>query len=149
MAVSSSSSTIDTLSGFCRRELAAVESYRQGLSSLPAGAHTTVLATCLRSHEERAELFKSRLRSLQAEPPSSAGILGAFVKALESAAAAISLRVAIAALKEEEDRLTRHYRAHLIETDLESQRLMDRDVVPAQLETQRLIHAERSRAARA
>ena len=140
MAVSPSSSSIDALNGFCRRELAAVESYRQGLSSLPAGAHTGTLATCLRSHEQRAEFFKSRIRSLHAEPPSSAGMLGAFVKAVESAAAAISLRIAIAALEEEEDRLLRHYRAHLIEADLESQQLMEREIVPAQLETQRMIH---------
>jgi hypothetical protein len=59
---------------------------------------------------------------------------------VESAAAAISLRMAIAALEEEEDRLMRHYRAHLIEADLESQWIMEQEVVPAQLETQRLIH---------
>ena len=56
MAVSRST-TIDVLAGFCRRELGAVESYRKALSSLPIGSHTSVLAACLRSHEQHAEFY--------------------------------------------------------------------------------------------
>jgi len=139
MAVSPSSSIIDSLAGFCRRELRAVESYRQALSSLPPGDHTSVLATCLRSHESRAEFFKSRIRWLHAEPPNSAGVLGAVVKVLESAAAAISLRAALATLEEEEERLSRYYRTHLVGVDLETQQLLQEQVVPTQFETHKLI----------
>ena len=148
MAVSSNaalSSFIEALSGFCRRELAAVESYRQALSSLPPGPQTNVLATCLRSHEERAEFFKSRIRSLHAEPPTSAGVLGAVVKMLEGAAAAISPRIAIATLQEEEERLLRHYRTHLLDADVESQQLMQERVIPAQFDTHRLLSDLRQR----
>ncbi|HVJ17104.1 MAG TPA: demethoxyubiquinone hydroxylase family protein [Polyangiaceae bacterium] len=148
MGVSSSASFsafIEALAGFCRRELAAVEIYRQALSSLAPGTQTSVLATCLRSHEERAEFFKSRIRSLHAEPPASAGVLGALVKVLEGAAAAISPRMAIATLQEEEDRLLRHYRTHLLDADVESQQLMQERVIPAQFQTHRLLSELRQR----
>ena len=148
MAVSPSSATIDALIGFCRRELAAVESYRQSLSSLNPGTYTPVLAKCLRSHEQRAEFFKSRLRALQAEPPPSAGMLGTFMRIVEGAAAAISPRVAIAALQEEEELLLRHYRGHVGDLDSESQQEIRRSAMPAQLETQTLMndlrHGERA-----
>ena len=136
---------IEALAGFCRRELAAVETYRQALRTLAPSSQTNVLSTCLRSHEERAEFFKSRIRSLHAEPPTSAGVLGTLVKMLEGAAAAISPRMAIATLEEEEDRLLRHYRTHLLDADLESQQLMQERVIPAQFETHRLISELRRR----
>lgn len=133
------SSTIDALTGFCKRELAAVESYRTALESPALRVHTNALGTCLRSHEQRAEFFKSRIRALHAEPPSSAGVLGAFGKFMESAAAAIGRRMALAALEEAEDRLVRHYQAHLLDVDPESQELMQAQVIPAQFETHRLL----------
>jgi hypothetical protein len=139
MGTARSSSSVEALAGFCRRELAAVESYRQALSSLTTGAHSADLAKCLRSHEERAESFKAQIRFLHAEPPSSAGVRGAVVKMLESAAAAISVRFALAALQEEEDRLLRHYRSHQLDVDVDSQHLLQEHVIPAQFETHRLV----------
>ncbi len=139
VASSSTGSSVDVLSSLCRRELALVESYRQALSSNNLRTQAPTLATCLRSHEQRAELLKSRIRALHAEPPDSAGALGALVRMVEGAAAAIGARAALFALEEEEDRGLRHYRAQLPAVDAESRLRLQEQLVPAQAETHRLI----------
>src|SRR5436190_22737432 len=103
-AWSSPGSSVDVLCALCRRELAAIESYRQALNSSNLQSHAGPLATCLRSHEQRAEFLKARIRELHAAPPNSAGARGTFVKMVEGAAAAIGPKVAIMALEDEEDR---------------------------------------------
>ena len=102
-ATAGNGATIDVLTTLCRRELAFVESYRQALNALSLREHSAELATCLRSHEQRAELLKSRIRALHAEPPATGGVLGAVAKLLEGAAAAIGEKAGIMALEEEED----------------------------------------------
>ncbi len=132
-------SNVDVLCTLCRRELALVESYRQALSSDNLREHAAELATCLRSHEQRAELLKSRIRALHAEPPDSAGARGALVRMVEGAAAAFGARAAIFALEEEEERELRHYRGKVEALDPDSRQLLQEQVVPAQVETHRMI----------
>jgi len=138
-ATAGNGATIDVLTTLCRRELAFVESYRQALNALSLREHSAELATCLRSHEQRAELLKSRLRVLHAEPPASGGVLGAVAKLLEGAAAAIGEKAGIMALEEEEDRGLRGYRSNFEKMDAESRTLIARELAPAQFETHRII----------
>ena len=131
-------SSIDLLTALCRRELAFVENYRRALNAPSLGNQVGALSTCLRSHEERAEHLKSRLRALQAEPPSSGGVFGAFAKLLERAAAAFGERAGILALDEEEERGMKAYRADLGGVDPESRALIEQKLAPLQTETYRI-----------
>lgn len=138
-AHSGNGSSIDVLSALCRRELAFVESYRRALNAPSLAAHASTLRSCLRSHEDRAEQLKSRIRALKAEPPSSGGVLGAVAKLLEGAAAAISERAGILALEEEEDRGSKSYRADFSAMDPESRELIERRLAPLQADTHRIM----------
>ena len=138
-ASSENSSNIDVLMALCRRELAFVESYRRALSAPSLSDHASTLSACLRSHEDRAEQLKSRLRAMKAEPPNSGGVLGAVAKLLEGAAAAFGERAGILALEEEEERGTKSYRANFSAMDSESRALIEQRLAPLQAETQRLM----------
>ncbi len=139
MAATENSSSIDVLMALCRRELAFVESYRRALLAPSLRDHFSTLSACLRSHEDRAEQLKSRLRALRAEPPASGGVLGAVAKLLEGAAAAFGERAGILALDEEEERGTKSYRADFSAMDPESRALIEQRLAPLQAETQRLM----------
>jgi hypothetical protein len=138
-AHSGNGSSIDVLSALCRRELAFVESYRRALEAPSLRAYASTLSSCLRSHEDRAEQLKSRIRALKAEPPSTGGVLGAVAKLLEGAAAAISERAGILALGEEEERGSKSYRADFSAMDPESRELIERRLAPLQADTQRIM----------
>jgi hypothetical protein len=136
---SGNGSSIDVLTALCRRELAFVESYRRALGAPSLSEHASALSACLRSHEDRAEQLKSRLRALKAEPPTSGGLLGAVAKLLEGAAAAFGERAGILALEEEEVLGSRGYRANFSAMDPESRALIEQRLAPLQAETHRIM----------
>ena len=138
-ASSGNGSSIDVLMALCRRELAFVESYRRALGAASLSDHASVLSACLRSHEDRAEQLKSRLRALKAEPPSSGGLLGAVAKLVERAAAAFGERAGLLALEEEEELGSKGYRADFSALDPESRTLIEQRLAPLQAETQRVM----------
>lgn len=147
VATSGNSSSIDILTALCRRELAFVESYRRALDAPSLAAHVEVLRTCLRSHEERAEQLKSRLRALNAAPPTSGGLLGAIAKLVEGAAATFGEKPGLLALEEEEELGSKSYRANMSALDPESRALIEQRLAPLQAETQRLMSELKSKKA--
>jgi hypothetical protein len=80
-----------------------------------------------------------RIRFFRAQPPDSAGVRGAVAKLAEGAAAAIGYQLGIAAVEDEEVRLTRLYLSRVLELDADSRKLMQKEIIPAQFETQRAV----------
>ena len=72
-------------------------------------------------------------------PPASSGVWGAFARTVEGTAAALGERAAILALEEGEDHGLAEYRAHAGELDAESKALVLQRLLPAQLETHRIV----------
>lgn len=130
---------IDRLSSFCRGEISAVETYSQALSSGVLARHAARLRLCQSSHEARVELLAEQIAALGGTPPTSSGAWGAFAKVVEGAAAAVGERAAIAALEEGEDHGLNEYRTHTADLDIESQALVLQRLLPAQLETHRIV----------
>ena len=50
--------TVDTLNGFLRGEISAVETYRQALDKLQTSSSRVQLEQCRRSHEQRVERLR-------------------------------------------------------------------------------------------
>ena len=132
-------SVIDRLSSFCRGEISAVETYDQVLNSGALVRHGQELRLCRSSHEARVELLAGRISALGGMPPASSGAWGTFARAVEGAAAAIGERAAILALEEGEDHGLNEYRVHATELDADSQTLVIQRLLPAQLETHRIV----------
>jgi len=130
---------IDRLSSFCRGEIAAVETYNQALTSGALVRHNDRLRLCQSSHEARVELLADQISALGGTPPTSSGAWGAFAKAIEGAASAVGERAAIAALEEGEDHGLNEYRTRTGDLDIESQALVLQRLLPAQLETHRIV----------
>jgi demethoxyubiquinone hydroxylase (CLK1/Coq7/Cat5 family) len=138
-AVPSRADVTDRLSSFYRGEISAVETYDQALQSGTLARHGAQLRLCRSSHQARVELLADAIRALGARPPSSSGIWGAFARAIEGTAAALGERAAILALEEGEDHGLGEYRAHAGELDVASEALVLQRLLPAQLETHRIV----------
>ena len=130
---------IDRLSSFCRGEIAAVETYNQALTTGALNRHNDRLRLCQSSHEARVELLADQISALGGTPPTTSGVWGAFAKAIEGAASAVGERAAIAALEEGEDHGLNEYRTRTGDLDIESQALVLQRLLPAQLETHRIV----------
>ena len=131
--------TIDQLNSFLRGELSAVETYDQALAKLQDFPQRSTLQQCERSHAERARLLAEEVRRLGGEPSDSAGVWGAFAKAVEGTAAALGTKAAIAALEEGEDHGRDDYKRDLDKLELTSRTVIESRILPEQLRTHRAI----------
>jgi uncharacterized protein (TIGR02284 family) len=129
--------TIDQLNSFLRGELSAVETYDQALAKLQDFPQRSTLQECERSHAERARLLAEEVRRLGGEPSDSAGVWGAFAKAVEGTAAALGTKAAIAALEEGEDHGRDDYKRDLDKLELSARTVIESRILPEQLRTHR------------
>jgi demethoxyubiquinone hydroxylase (CLK1/Coq7/Cat5 family) len=125
-------SRLDLLVGFCKEELAAVQTYEQALTLAPLQKHSDVLGRCYASHARRAHLLQQRILVQGGRPPEGAGVWSSLVTVLETAAATISENLAILLLEEAEDRGVRRYRERLDDLDLANRAFVLEWIVPAQ-----------------
>ena len=132
------SKSVDVLNSFLRGEISAVETYRQALDKITGGTRTN-LQECLRSHEQRVNLLRERIRSIGGEPAQGSGAWGAFTKLVEGGAKALGEKAAIAALEEGEDHGRNDYQRELDKLDLDSRQLVEHQVLPEQLRTHRVL----------
>jgi Domain of unknown function (DUF2383) len=136
----SNQKTIEQLKSFYRGEMSAVETYERALgeSKLLAGV-ADVLRNCQASHQKRVALLGEQLRALGADVPESSGAWGAMVKLLEGAAATLSEKMAISVLEEGEDHGVSDYQSDVSSLAAQQQRLVLDELLPAQLETHRVM----------
>ncbi len=129
------------LNSFLRGELSAAETYRQAISRVEDAPTRVTLEEAHRSHAQRVQALRDRIRELGGQPAESSGAWGMFAKLVEGGAKAFGAKAAVAALEEGEDHGLKDYQKDLGELDLQSRQLVEQTLLPAQQQT----HATLSR----
>lgn len=131
--------SVQILNSFLRGEMSAVETYRQALEKIQNASLRPNLQDCLRSHETRVTLLKTRIQSLGGSPASGSGPWGTFAKLVEGGAKMLGEKAAIAALEEGEDHGRDDYRRDLEKLDAASRPFVATQVMPEQERTHQTI----------
>jgi uncharacterized protein (TIGR02284 family) len=127
--------TVDTLNGFLRGEISAVETYRQAIEKLGNSSMRPQLEDCRRSHEQRVARLREHVARLGGQPAKDSGAWGAFARLFEGGAKAFGERAAVAALEEGEDHGLKLYRDELDKLDPTARQMVESDLLPAQERT--------------
>jgi hypothetical protein len=127
------------LGSFLRGELSAIGTYQMALSRLAESRYTAALREALASHERRAELLKSHILAGGGMPSESSGIWGAFAKLYEGSMAMFGEKPAINALESGEDHGIADFKRGLDELDPICLDFMEREIMPEQERTHRLM----------
>jgi hypothetical protein len=131
--------TVDTLNGFLRGEISAVETYRQAIEKLHTTSYSAELENCHRSHEQRVQLLRDQVRTMGGTPAEGSGAWGGFARLVEGGAKLFGEKAAIAALEEGEDHGLELYRKELEKLDARTRALIEHTVLPAQVQTHRAL----------
>jgi demethoxyubiquinone hydroxylase (CLK1/Coq7/Cat5 family) len=132
-----SKDTVAQLNEFLRGELSAVETYQIAIERPELPVVRNELVDCQKSHADRAELLRARIRELGGTPVASSGAWGTVAKALEAGASKLGDHLAIAVLEEGEDHRLHDYEADLSALDEESRSLVTLELLPEQRRTHR------------
>jgi len=132
------------LNALLRGEMAAVEAYRRAFDAVAHFPSKGGLAECQRSHQERVQVLRTTILRLGGTPVESAGMWGALASLFERGATVLGDRAAIAALEQGEDRGLEEYRAAVAKLDGEARIIIERQLLPEQLKTQRTVSALKS-----
>jgi hypothetical protein len=133
--------TVDTLNGFLRGEISAVETYRQAIEKLGSSPTKAQLEDCRRSHEQRVDKLRDQVERLGGEPAESSGAWGAFARLVEGGAKVFGESAAVAALEEGEDHGLKLYRDDLDKFDIVTRQIVEADLLPAQQRTHQFMSA--------
>jgi rubrerythrin len=123
---------VDTLNGFLRGELSAVETYRQAMEKITDGSLRSVLEQNGRSHEERSAKLRNRIAQLAGKPSEGSGAWGGFARLVEGGAKAFGVKAALSALEEGEDHGLRMYKDDLDKLDTSTRSFVEGELLPAQ-----------------
>jgi demethoxyubiquinone hydroxylase (CLK1/Coq7/Cat5 family) len=127
--------TVDTLNGFLRGEISAVETYRQAMEKLQASPSRVELEQCRRSHEQRVERLRQEVLRMGGRPEEGSGAWGAFAKLVEGSAKVLGEKAAISALEQGEDHGLKLYRDEIGKLDATARAVIETEVLPAQERT--------------
>lgn len=108
------------ITGLCRDELSAVETYRQALDRVSEEPAAEDLRRIEAEHEEAAGLLKKKAEQFGSEPITSSGAWGAWAKAVEGAAKIFGNKAAFQALKDGEEHGVHDYENALKDDSLPS-----------------------------
>ena len=133
--------TVETLNGFLRGEISAVETYRQAIAKLGDSAARDELQICQLSHEHRVQQLRDQVRTLGGTPAEGSGAWGGFVRLVEGGAKVFGEKAAISALEQGEDHGLELYRKGIDKLDVVARGFVERSVIPAQEETHRTVSA--------
>jgi len=133
--------TVDTLNGFLRGEISAVETYRLALTKLSNFMARSELEDCRRSHERRVEQLREQVRELGGTPAEGSGAWGGFTRLVEGGAKLFGEKAAIAALEQGEDYGLDLYRKNVDKLDYGARAIVERDLLPAQQQTHQMLSA--------
>jgi len=137
MPTTTQTATVDTLNGFLRGEISAVETYRQALDKLQTSPSRVELEQARRSHEERVARLRQEVVRLGGKPEENSGAWGAFAKLVEGSAKVLGEKAAISALEEGEDHGLKLYRDEIGKLDATARSVIESEVLPAQERTHR------------
>ena len=126
---------VEQLNSLLRGEISAVQTYEQAIRAIGAdfGPEAAELRRIAQEHGEHAQDLRARVRTLGGDPDDSARVWGTLVQAVEGTARLFGDATALKALREGEEHGLRDYRDALSELDVESRRLVQDALLPAQL----------------
>ncbi|MFL5308166.1 MAG: hypothetical protein ACJ8F1_23325 [Polyangia bacterium] len=119
--------SVQTLRSFLRDERAAAIRYRRALPLFGESAETDELKACLASHERRIDTLEGRIRQMGADPDAE-------IEDEEEDEDEDGDQV-IGRLEESEDRALKHYLDDVCKLDVDTRRLIAREVLPEQVRT--------------
>ena len=127
--------TVETLNGFLRGEISAVETYRQAIGKLSNSPTSAELESCCRSHEWRVQQLREQVQRFGGTPTQSSGAWGAFARLVEGGAKTFGEKAAISALEEGEDHGLKLYRHDIDKLEPAARAFVEREVLPSQERT--------------
>lgn len=110
--------TTGTLDSLLRGELSAIETYSQAIHKFPDSPFLSDLHSIRSEHQNNVGILRRLINRSQGDPPTSSGAWGAFAKAVEGTAAALSESLALKALQEGEGHGIREYEEALEKEDI-------------------------------
>jgi hypothetical protein len=119
--------SVQTLRSFLRDERAAAARYRRALPLFDDGAEADELKACLASHERRIDTLEGRIRQMGADPDAE-------IEDEDEDEDGDGEEV-IGRLEESEDRALKHYLDDVCKLDVDTRRLIAREVLPEQVRT--------------
>ncbi|HSS40065.1 MAG TPA: hypothetical protein VLT58_14960 [Polyangia bacterium] len=119
--------SVQTLRSFLRDERAAAAGYRRALPLFVDQAETDELTACLASHERRIATLEGRIREMGADPE--------IEDQDEDGDGDGDGDELIGRLEEREDRALKHYLDDVCKLDVDTRRLIAREVLPEQVRT--------------
>jgi hypothetical protein len=122
---------VQQLQAFCRGEMRAVEAYTAALLTFAVKPFASTLRVCRQSHRERVRVLSRAIVRLGGQVPGASSISGAPV---ESDGWAV-----IAALQADEEHGLRDYVEDLDKLGVAMRTVIERQVLPPQRETSRLM----------
>lgn len=127
------------LESFCRGEMSAVETYQTAIQHETLKPFVAALEKCRDSHQARVQVLSAQIARISGNVPSSSGVWGTLVNALEEGAVSLGSKTAIAVLEQGEDHGLADYRSDIDKLDPASLAVVRDQVLPAQVETHRIM----------
>lgn len=139
-----SSGALAPLRSVLAHELGAVAAYKQAIAHLHDhdGVHGA-LEAAREAHEARAQRLRKHVEDLGGSAPDRPSMLGHLAAVVEAGATRVSPIAAVAMLEQWEDRGIKTYRRALgaLAVDSELRRLVEDDLLPAQIASHRAVCA--------
>ena len=127
---------ISALSELQSGEISAVESYDLAIKKIRDAELIPTLETCRNAHAQRERILKDLLHDLGAAPRKGSGWWGGLAHAVESSAAWLGDRTAVAVLSAGEEYGSSQYQAHLSALGQHAWKIVHDELMPAQKKTQ-------------
>ena len=132
---------VDKLNMLLRGEISAVETYRQALESLKDPSCREQVSRNERSHEQRVDVLRSRIRELGGTPSSGSGTWGALSKAVTGTSKVGGDKGIINALEQGEDIGLSDYQKNIDGLDPDTRSFIQSTLLPQQQHTHETMSA--------
>jgi demethoxyubiquinone hydroxylase (CLK1/Coq7/Cat5 family) len=126
---------IERLKHLLQDEMSAVETYQKAIESIKHDAVRDELNELKSNHETRKQKLAAKITELGGTLPENSGLWGKFAKMLETGAAAMGDKVAIATLEECEVKSLADYKSSLEVFDEAEHKMVFSELLPAQQES--------------
>ena len=132
--------SIDRLNSLLKDEVSAIETYSKAQPRARSQGVREVLVFCQLQHQRRAQRLTERILSLGGKPSYNGHPWGAVIKLIAANVFAFDEKLAVAVLEEGEDVGLISYKDALKKLDSGSVKLVETDLLPAQVFTRETIH---------
>lgn len=130
---------VSALSALLAGEISAVDTYNLALEKINDSVIITTLKQCRDSHARRVEVLRGCIKDMGENPPKSAGLWGVVARFAERGATIFSKKVAVNMLAAGEEFGLQQYENHVESLDSDSWKIVEKDLIPAQERTLRIM----------